>query len=520
MKPVKKSIEEVLRQCLPSAAKDSREEIDALGVRALRQLRAASEDVEVTEEIREPGVSSFPWRSVVAASAAAAVLLVALIMSRPGSVAVAAENLDGALLRSVAGEAQAIAIGEGIEWGHTVHTNDRAGATFVLADGSRVEMRAASELALEQTNDGVRIRLSQGSVIVNAAKQRTGHLSVQTRDVAVSVVGTVFLVNAEEEGSRVAVIEGEVRVQHGTADKKLRRGEQVATGLQAEAQPVKEEISWSRNAEAHMALLQQPLGTATPAKTGSVTGIVRSAGGAPVSWIRVMAVRTDASDSSLRAMASLAQTDETGRYRLENIPPGTYYIAAGRIDLPTFFPATLDMVKGTVVSVSSAATITDIDIVVQDTSTLPAREPTGFVIIGRAKSSKLFIGAPDVNGLRTRVLPPNKVAGPVLDAAAWTDPVRAQRLGLTENQKREISAIVERHRQASSPNPSPDELDARNVAMTTEVLLILADPQRSQLMAEAAATVGPQRRKARIMNLPFSPGTSPVPPVNLPAVPK
>ncbi len=140
-------------------------------------------------------------------------------------------------------------------------TNGDTGTVLSLADGSRVEMRANSELSLERANDGVRIRLSKGSVIVNAARQRTGHLYVQTKDMTVSVVGTVFLVNAEEQGSRVAVIEGEVRVQlprqPGATPKKLLSGEQVATNPSMESQPVSQEISWSRNAEAHLALLQQ-----------------------------------------------------------------------------------------------------------------------------------------------------------------------------------------------------------------------------------------------------------------------
>lgn len=50
----------------------------------------------------------------------------------------------------------------------------------------------------------------------------------------VSVVGTVFLVNAEAEGSRVAVYEGEVRVQEGGKERKLRSGEQVATNPRME----------------------------------------------------------------------------------------------------------------------------------------------------------------------------------------------------------------------------------------------------------------------------------------------
>ena len=126
---------------------------------------------------------------------------------------------------------------------------------LALADGSRVEMRSQSELSLDRADDGVRIRLGTGSIIVNAAKQPSGHLYVQTKDMTVSVVGTIFLVNAETDGSRVAVIEGEVRVREGTNDTKLRPGEQVSTSRALGARPVKEEIAWSRQADAHLAIL-------------------------------------------------------------------------------------------------------------------------------------------------------------------------------------------------------------------------------------------------------------------------
>ena len=138
-----------------------------------------------------------------------------------------------------------------------MRTNRGAGAVLKLADGSGIEMRSNSALRLDQANDGVQIHLNAGSVIVNAARQRTGHLYVKTRDMTVSVVGTVFLVNAEEEGSRVAVIEGEVRVQQGEIETKLRPGQQVTTNPAMEAQLVSQEISWSPNAKAHIALLLQ-----------------------------------------------------------------------------------------------------------------------------------------------------------------------------------------------------------------------------------------------------------------------
>src|SRR6185295_14779801 len=145
-----------------------------------------------------------------------------------------------------------------VGYGEAVRANTGAGSVLVLRDGSRVEMRSQAELSLERADDGVRIRLNQGGVIVNAVKQQNRHLYVQTKDVTVSVVGTVFLVNAEQEGSRVAVIEGEVRVQQpGTAEVRLLPGEQVKTNPLMEPQLVKEEISWSKNAVTHIALLEQ-----------------------------------------------------------------------------------------------------------------------------------------------------------------------------------------------------------------------------------------------------------------------
>ena len=53
----------------------------------------------------------------------------------------------------------------------------------------------------------------------------------------VSVVGTVFLVNADEDGSRVAVIEGEVRVQEGQHGDEAASREQVSTNRAVAARP-------------------------------------------------------------------------------------------------------------------------------------------------------------------------------------------------------------------------------------------------------------------------------------------
>src|SRR5262249_7643361 len=108
-----------------------------------------------------------------------------------------------------------------------------------------------------------------GGIIVAAANQRTGHLYVQTKDVMVSVVGTVFLVNTEEADSRVAVIQGEVYVQQGTIAKRLLPGEQVATNPVMEPHPVIEQFSWSRESEAHAAMLQESAASASQSTPSS-----------------------------------------------------------------------------------------------------------------------------------------------------------------------------------------------------------------------------------------------------------
>jgi uncharacterized protein (TIGR03435 family) len=149
--------------------------------------------------------------------------------------------------------------------GESVRSGASEGTTLALIDGSRVEMRIQSELRLERVTDGVRIDLKRGSIIVSAAKQPSGHLYVQTKDVTVSVVGTVFYVSAEEVGSRVGVIEGVVNVQQRGSSKSLVPGQQVASAPIMPEVSLFSEISWSHNVPLHIALLEQiPAAIAPP----------------------------------------------------------------------------------------------------------------------------------------------------------------------------------------------------------------------------------------------------------------
>jgi hypothetical protein len=67
-------------------------------------------------------------------------------------------------------------------------------------------------------------------------------------------------------------------------------------------------------------------------------------------------------------MTSLSRTDESGKFRLENIPPGHYFISAGLVDSPTFYPGSLRIDEGKSVFVESGVLLSGIDFQVRATS--------------------------------------------------------------------------------------------------------------------------------------------------------
>jgi hypothetical protein len=130
------------------------------------------------------------------------------------------------------------------------------GRMLDLPDGSQVEMRAQSQLRIDHADDGMRVHLIAGSIIVTAAKQGTGHLYVESADAMVSVVGTVFVVTVEQIGSRVGVIEGVVNFRYGATSQKLLPGQQAATNPAMEPVPLEVQLSWSRSVAMYLFLLK------------------------------------------------------------------------------------------------------------------------------------------------------------------------------------------------------------------------------------------------------------------------
>src|SRR5688572_25966701 len=104
-------------------------------------------------------------------------------------------------------------------------------------------------------------------------------------------------------------------------------------------------------------LLQVPR---EPFQSGVVTGILKYEDGKVAVGVRVAAV--DQPDSLTDAarpggMVRIAETDEQGRYLLDGIPRGRYYIAAGRVDQPTYYPGVRELERATSVSVMPGTTV-------------------------------------------------------------------------------------------------------------------------------------------------------------------
>lgn len=149
----------------------------------------------------------------------------------------------------------AVATGAKLQQNEKVRTAKDGHAVVRLGDGSLIEMKDRSELYLTKAGKNTTIHLSRGNIVVEAAKQKDGKLFVESGDSLVSVTGTIFSVNNGTKGSRISVIEGEVNLNHAGSDHVLRPGDQATTNPSITTIPVKDEVSWSRNADKYAAVL-------------------------------------------------------------------------------------------------------------------------------------------------------------------------------------------------------------------------------------------------------------------------
>jgi hypothetical protein len=209
--------------------------------------------------IAMPQRSSSAWRRWLPLAAAAAVVLSVLYLGRdtldawmaPGGPRATVVSAGGGLYRMTGGALEAGAV---IGEKEPIRTGPGAHAALRLADGSMLDVNQRTELYVTAAWSGQAIHLQRGDVIVQAAKQRRGHLRVLTRDSIASVKGTVFGVSAGMGGSVVSVIEGSVAVNQPGREVLLGPGQQAASNP-ALATTVAQAISWSPDADQYLQLL-------------------------------------------------------------------------------------------------------------------------------------------------------------------------------------------------------------------------------------------------------------------------
>ena len=205
-----------------------------------------------------PAFPVWQWAMGAAAAIFVAVMSLALVNGLfPGQPAIrgAVQNVDGALYAVSDEQVRVIPAGYSIRNGDEIRTAKGSNAVVRLLDGSLVEMGERADLSVSREWKGTTIHLEGGHIIVQAAKQHTGRLYVATDDCLVSVKGTIFSVNHGTKGSRVAVIEGVVRVAYGERTTDLHAGEEETSSSALSKVPIQNEIAWSRNSAKYLALL-------------------------------------------------------------------------------------------------------------------------------------------------------------------------------------------------------------------------------------------------------------------------
>jgi hypothetical protein len=110
-------------------------------------------------------------------------------------------------------------------------------------------------------------------------------------------------------------------------------------------------------------LLAVAVTVAAQVRTGTVSGTIQSESGAPATSIRVTAIAADDG-----AIVASALTDNSGRYRLDDVPAGNFFIAAGLVTSPTYSPGTSDKSAASAIAVTSGARITNLNFKIKPAS--------------------------------------------------------------------------------------------------------------------------------------------------------
>ncbi len=229
--------------------------------RALKTARQGGTPKVPARRAPQPATPSYSFsRWAIAAALIAAVgvsqYLIREMMPFGQGQSATVHSSEGGLFRVAAAAHVPLSVNDTLLEGQSVRTGRNHGAVLRLQDGSLVELSARSQVSIEESRRGTTVQLERGNVIVQAAQQRDRHLYVATDDCLVSVTGTIFSVNHGTKGSRVSVIEGEVKVNYSDQEEVLTPGEQLATQTHLGLIPIGEELSWSQDIDTYLEMLE------------------------------------------------------------------------------------------------------------------------------------------------------------------------------------------------------------------------------------------------------------------------
>ena len=198
------------------------------------------------------------WALACTAALAACTLFVyRMYWAVPPGVRAEVQSVDGSAYLISGANGRQLAAGAQLREGDLLRTAGGSRAVLKLSDGSTVEVSERSVLGVGARGRNMTVALDGGALIVQAAKRTSGHLYVRTPDCRVAVTGTVFSVDSGIKGSRVAVLQGNVKVMHAGIDTMLHAGDQLATSENLQTEPLGEQFAWSQDREKYLGLVAQ-----------------------------------------------------------------------------------------------------------------------------------------------------------------------------------------------------------------------------------------------------------------------
>jgi len=99
-------------------------------------------------------------------------------------------------------------------------------------------------------------------------------------------------------------------------------------------------------------------------KGGGVAGTLRAADGTPAVNVRIGVMVPPEPGRAVNGagiLVSQTETDGNGRFQLNEVSAGRYYIVAGNLNTPTFYPGVRELASARTIEVQPAATVNGID---------------------------------------------------------------------------------------------------------------------------------------------------------------